>query len=322
LFDTQLDHNLSALGLSSWLPELHAQLKDRLTPEFHGDFSKWQAALAQLPGVTPSSLDLNSPAVRVGSAADLTQAQHAQLEQALRQLHPWRKGPFELFGLHIDTEWRSDWKWQRLQNHIAPLAGRAVLDIGCGSGYHCWRMRGAGARFVLGVDSTLLFVMQFGALQQYIRDPQVQVLPLAMEDLPPAMACFDTVFSMGLLYHRREPLQHLLELKGCLRDGGELVLETLVIDEQHGELLIPEGRYAQMRNVWAIPSVSSLLDWLRQSGFRDARCVDVGVTTTREQRRTDWMQFQSLSDFLDPQDPGKTVEGYPAPLRAVCLARK
>jgi tRNA (mo5U34)-methyltransferase len=322
LFEHDLDKQLRALGLSHWLPELHTLLQQRLAPEFHGDFSKWQAALQHLPAVIPSTIDLDSATLRVGQASDLTAEQYALLEQTLRQLHPWRKGPFDLFGIHIDTEWRSDWKWDRLKHHISPLTNRAVLDIGCGSGYHCWRMRGAGARFVLGIDPTLLFVMQFNAVQSYVRDPQVQVLPLGMEDMPLDMRCFDTVFSMGLLYHRREPQQHLLELKDCLRAGGELVLETLVIDERHGEVLIPDGRYAQMRNVWAIPSVPTLIGWLQQSGFADVRCVDVTRTSTDEQRRTDWMQFQSLSDYLDPHDPTKTVEGYPAPTRAICIARK
>ena len=322
MFEQALDKQLDALGLSHWRPALHALLQLRLSGEFHGDYPKWQAALQQLPGVTPSQIDLNSAALRVGQAADLTETQRSALAQTLREFHPWRKGPFDLFGIVIDTEWRSDWKWDRLKDHITPLTNRAVLDIGCGSGYHCWRMRGAGARFVLGIDPTLLFVMQFAALQRFIRDPQVQVLPLGMEDLPPDMQCFDTVFSMGLLYHRREPLQHLLELKGCLRSGGELVLETLVLDTQQGEVLIPNGRYAQMRNVWTIPSVPTLIDWLEQSGFKEVRCVDVTVTSTDEQRRSDWMQFQSLRDYLDPQDFTKTVEGYPAPTRAICIARK
>jgi tRNA (mo5U34)-methyltransferase len=322
LFEHELDNQLHKLGLSHWLPVLHALLQQRFSPEFHGDFNKWQAALQQLPQVTASHIDLDCAALRVGQATDLNVEQRVMLQHSLRQFHPWRKGPFDVFGIHIDTEWRSDWKWDRLKDHITPLTERAVLDIGCGSGYHCWRMRGAGARFVLGIDPTLLFVMQYLALQTYINDPQVQVLPLGMEDMPRDMRCFDTVFSMGLLYHRREPQQHLAELKDCLRDGGELVLETLVIDEAHGEVLIPDGRYAQMRNVWAIPSVSTLIDWMQQSGLRDVRCVDVSVTSTEEQRRTDWMQFQSLGDYLDPQDSTKTVEGYPAPMRAICIATK
>ncbi|MEJ2398475.1 MAG: tRNA 5-methoxyuridine(34)/uridine 5-oxyacetic acid(34) synthase CmoB [Gammaproteobacteria bacterium] len=322
MFESQLDQNLSLLGLRTWTPELHGILRERFSPEFHGDYARWQLALQQLPDVVASSIGLDEASVRVGDVGELTKDQMDTLEQSLRQLHPWRKGPFEIFGLKIDTEWRSDWKWERIKHDIKPLAGRNVLDIGCGSGYHCWRMRGAGANFVLGIDPTLLFVMQFNALQYYIRDPQVQVLPLAMEDLPQDPACFDTVFSMGLLYHRRDPRQHLAELKACLRNGGELVLETLVLDLASREVLIPDGRYARMRNVWNIPSVPMLVEWLEEAGFYDIRCVDVTVTTTREQRRTDWMQFQSLADYLDPQDRTKTVEGYPAPVRAVCIASK
>ncbi len=52
------------------------------------------------------------------------------------------------------------------------------------------------------------------------------------------------------------------------------------------------------------------------------RIADVCVTTTEEQRRTEWMVTESLADFLDPNDRSKTVEGYPAPQRAVLIARK
>ncbi len=45
-------------------------------------------------------------------------------------------------------------------------------------------------------------------------------------------------------------------------------------------------------------------------------------TSTDEQRSTQWMQFHSLAQFLDPQDPDKTIEGYPAPRRAIITANK
>ncbi|OXE29836.1 hypothetical protein CA163_26525, partial [Vibrio parahaemolyticus] len=50
--------------------------------------------------------------------------------------------------------------------------------------------------------------------------------------------------------------------------------------------------------------------------------VDENVTSVDEQRTTDWMTHNSLPDYLDPNDPSKTVEGYPAPRRAVLVARK
>ena len=322
MYPAALFTQLSQLGLDNWLPELKQYIAHRLSGDYHGDFAKWQSALRALPNIQPSLIELNAAAIQVGQRDDLTPVQYEELLALCRVFHPWRKGPFNLFGIDIDTEWRSDWKWDRLKDHITPLAGRRVLDIGCGSGYHCWRMRGAGADFVLGIDPTLVFVMQFFLLQHYINDSQVQVLPLGIDEFAHNSRCFDTVFSMGLLYHRRDPQQHLAECAQCLRAGGELILETLVIDEKEGAVLIPEGRYAQMRNVWAIPSVNTLSEWLRQAGYRDVRCVDVTQTTTDEQRCTEWMTFQSLADYLDPADPNRTIEGYPAPTRAIMLATK
>jgi len=322
MFEKELHATLANIELEAWSQQLTTLLPQRYSNSFHGNYDKWSQVLKALPAAIPSSIDLDSSVVRVGQREDMDDLQRERLEQQLREFHPWRKGPFEIFGICIDTEWHSDWKWDRIKDHVAPLRDRNILDIGCGSGYHCWRMRGAGAGFVLGIDPTMVFVMQFLAFQHYIRDPAVHVLPLGIEDLIKDMACFDTVFSMGILYHRRDYRQHLKELKQCLREGGELVLETLVIDERHGDLLQPKGRYAQMRNVHAIPSVPVLEDWLREAGFSNVRCVDVTTTTIEEQRVTDWMQFQSLKDFLDPTDHTKTVEGYPAPVRAVMLATR
>ncbi|WP_223655527.1 tRNA 5-methoxyuridine(34)/uridine 5-oxyacetic acid(34) synthase CmoB [Halopseudomonas nanhaiensis] len=306
--------------LAHWLDPLPAALRQRLAiAERHGDLPRWQACLADLPALHTTA-DL-SEGVRIGSPADLDKTGHEQLEQALRGLHPWRKGPFELFGVHIDTEWRSDWKWQRVAPHL-DLRGRRVLDVGCGNGYYMWRMWAAGASLVIGVDPNLLFLTQFEAVRTYLPDAPVWQLPFTLEDLPEPTEGFDTVFSMGVLYHRRSPIDHLLQLRACLRPGGELVMETLVIEGDETACLVPEDRYAQMRNVWFLPSVKMLELFLRRAGFSEVRCVDLSRTSTDEQRSTEWMRFQSLPDFLDPADPTRTCEGYPAPLRATLVATR
>ncbi|MFO7604631.1 MAG: tRNA 5-methoxyuridine(34)/uridine 5-oxyacetic acid(34) synthase CmoB [Gammaproteobacteria bacterium] len=310
---------LGTVNLSDW-PRLPAQLAHVFDSGRYGDLPTWRDALRALPRWPTDHVQLDADVVSIGLASEITTAQRAALEQQLQLLHPWRKGPFSVFGLHIDTEWRSDWKWRRLADQLTPLAGRRVLDIGCGSGYHLWRMLGAGAEFVLGIDPSPLYVHQFYAIKHFAGERNAHLLPLGIEHLPENRRGFDTVFSMGVLYHRRSPIDHLLELQGCLQSGGELVLETLVIDDAEGDVLVPEARYAKMRNVWFIPSIELLTRWLQRTGYRNIRVVDINVTTLEEQRSTAWMRFESLADFLDPLDRHRTVEGYPAPRRAVVLA--
>ena len=302
----------------AWMERLPSQIEAAFKPGKHGDWPRWQAALARLPIIAPTHIELAADAVHI--EGDCSTEQRALLETLLRELHPWRKGPYNIHGIPIDTEWRSGLNWRRLEPHIRPLAGRTVLDVGCGNGYHLWRMMGAGARRAIGIDPTLLSVAQFFAVKQCAGAIPAYVLPLGIDDVPRGLRAFDTVFSMGVLYHRRSPLDHLLELKDCLRPGGELVLETLVIEGGPGASLVPEDRYARMRNVWFIPSCPTLEGWLKRCGYRNVRVIDVAKTTPEEQRSTDWMRFESLPETLTPNNPELTVEGLPAPRRAILLA--
>ncbi len=312
-----LQQQLAGTPLQDWAAGLPAQLDAKLAVG-HGDLERWFAAVEKLPELTAEIAELRT-ALRLDGICDETT--RAALKSALQGLIPWRKGPFDLFGVHVDTEWRSDWKWERVAPHL-DLAGKRILDVGCGNGYYMWRMLGAGARAVVGVDPNWLFLNQFLAVKNYLPDSPAWHLPLALEELPGRLEGFDTVFSMGVLYHRRSPIDHLLELKDCLLKSGELVLETLVVEGDAQQVLVPEDRYAQMRNIWFLPSVPALELWLRRAGFIDVQCVDVSITSLEEQRATDWMRFQSLPDFLDPADHGRTIEGLPAPTRAVLVARK
>lgn len=306
--------------LSHWLDTLPAQLTDWQKHHLHGEFAQWRKVLEQLPVTHTEFVDLAN-SVSVGKPEEIDSGQLKRLEHMLKKLKPWRKGPYHIHGLHIDTEWRSDFKWERLVPHISDLKNKYVLDIGCGSGYHLWRMRGAGAKFVVGIDPTQLFVMQFNAVQHFIKDPSVNLLPLGVEQLPELNA-FDTVFAMGVLYHRRSPIDFIYQLKAQLVKGGELVLETLIVDGDENTVLVPGERYAKMRNVWFLPSGKAMCAWLERCGFSDVRMVNTDITALEEQRKTDWIDTESLSDFLDPNDQSKTIEGYPAPQRAIFIAKK
>lgn len=312
---------LTDIKAQAWVDLLPQQLAEGFDISTHGTSAKWQNIIENLTVPPISVRNLDADKVQIGLASDLSAQQQAQLKADLMMFHPWRKGPYDLFGIHVDTEWRSDWKWERLKDHISPLKYRTVLDVGCGNGYHCWRMLGAGAKRVIGIDPTLISVMQFHLIKKmYGETAPIDVLPVGIEQLPFGMKAFDTVFSMGVLYHRRSPIDHLLELREALKSGGELVLETLVIEGSLGDTLLPKDRYAKMRNVWFLPSCETLISWLERCGFKNIRLVNVCKTTIEEQRTTEWMTFYSLPNFLDPHNPDLTCEGLPAPMRAIVIA--
>lgn len=294
---------------------LAQRVSARFEESAHGDMPRWRAALASLPDLPVDRIALNDAVLVEGP---ISPREREALIAALQTLHPWRKGPFQLFGLLIDTEWRSDWKWQRLHRHLPELKGARVLDVGCGNGYFGWRLLGAGAERVVGIDPTLLFCMQHQAVARYINDHRNVVLPLRFEEVPPAP--FDLVLSMGVVYHRRDPIAHVRALADCLRPGGQLVLESLVVTE--GDDIVTPERYARMRNVHIVPAIPTLRGYAARAGLTDVRVVDVTPTRIGEQRRTDWMTFESLAEALDPDRPERTLEGWPAPVRAIVVARK
>ena len=307
-------------NLNPWKAEIFENVYKIFTDPKHGDLKTWKSILENLPILNPSLINLNSSTLQIGNEKDINPVVKNDLQLLLKKLHPWRKGPFNLFGILIDTEWRSDLKWDRLKDHIQPPNDRIILDVGCGCGYHAFRMIGEGAKLVIGLEPYLLSVIQFFAINHYVNNKSIQILPLGIEKFQYASQAFDTVFSMGVMYHRCSPFDHLMELHSHLRSAGELILETLVIDGKKDEALVPQDRYAKMRNVWFIPSCLTLESWLKRSRFKNVRLIDVTKTTNNEQRSTEWMQYESLAAFLDPNDSNKTIEGLPAPKRAIFLA--
>ena len=285
-------------------------INQRFSPENHGDYARWNDALQKLP-LLDSACTLRTDG---GLKIELPQStQFDQLEETLQLLHPWRKGPYQVGNIFINTEWRSDWKWDRLKK--LSIHGR-VLDIGSGNGYFGWHMLAAGADEVIGIDPSLLFCLQHQAINRFVRSDRSWVLPFRIEEIP-STAQFDMVFSMGVVYHRREPGEHVSKLFELCAPKGTVVLESLV--SPNTENLIPEARYGRMRNVWCIPSVQQMQSWMQDAGLKDIEVLDITPTTIEEQRSTDWMRYESLAQALDPNDHSRTIEGYPAPIRAVVV---
>jgi len=309
--------------LESKLSHLCTQLVELSEQAFsvnNGNIPKWEKAIESIKTQPQGKVQYTSPYLKINSQT----IGKAQLESALKQLVPWRKGPYQISDLQLDSEWRGDMKWDRLTPHIKSLKGKAVLDVGSGNGYFTYLMALSGAEIALGIEPFLLFNYQFQAIRSLISNPPHGfVLPLKLEQMPNE-AVFDTVFSMGVLYHQKDHRLHLQQLKNVMTMGGELILETLVIDAIHGEQIVPEDRYAKMRNVWCLPSTDTLHAWLEQTGFKSIKLVDVTKTTPEEQRATHWIgnNTQSLQDFLDPDDDNLTIEGLPAPKRAIFVCQK
>lgn len=299
--------------IRDWILEKRPEMEAAFDPAVNGHLPAWREAHAEIKAPPSGSVPRLDESLVWDGAFD---SQDAELWQTF---HPWRKGPYRIGEMEIDTEWRSDWKWDRLVQAIGPLAGRSCLDVGCGNGYHLWRMLGAGARLAVGLDPFLLYVYQFMAVQKRIPLPAIRLFPLGAEAIRPGLG-FDTTFSMGVLSHCRDHAAHLQLLHQSLRPGGQLVLESLTVPASCGPLFHPEGRYAQMRNIHALPDVPTLTQWLEASGFKAVRHVDTTRTTTDEQRATEWMRFYSLQNYLNPNDTSLTIEGHPAPRRSLFVA--
>ena len=251
--------------------------------------------------------------------ASLDEDRKLILKNNLMKLGPWRKGPFTISDVFIDSEWCSNMKWDRLSKWIGDdLTNKVVADIGCGSGYYMYRALSHKPKFVMGVDPSLLFNFQFHTLQHFGYTNKLVYLQSRLEDLGDFSSQFDTVICMGVLYHRRDPVVCLKQLKNLLQKSrGTCILETLIIPGEGDDVLNPDGRYAKMPNVHYIPTLNRLLHDLKLSGFITYDLIDSNQTTTKEQRATDWSTPTSLDSFLDPNDNNKTIEGYPAPIRVI-----
>ena len=270
----------------------------------------------------PSTIDLASDTVTIGQSSDLSAEQRQQLQQALQTFCPWKKGPFNFFGIDIDAEWRSDWKWQRVLPHIQPLKQRRVADIGCHNGYFMFRMAEQQPACVVGFEPVAKHFWAFQMVQNWLQNAALHFELLGVEHVHHYPDFFDTIFCLGILYHHTDPVGLLRKLRQALAPGGELVVDCQGIPNDLPIALTPRKRYARSRGIWFLPSQSCLENWLARAGFQTVRCIFAAPLSTDEQRRTVWANIDSLQEFLDPEDPSLTVEGYPAPWRYYLIANK
>lgn len=297
-------------------------LKQRWVNQEKKGFLRYRKPFLELAKYQASAIDLAQDAVKIGDKDEVSCQQRQEIRELLRAFMPWRKGPFQVFGIDIDAEWRSELKWNRIAGAMPDLQGKIVADIGCNNGYYMFRMAHLRPRLVLGFEPGVQHYYCFKALNAMAGCSNLEIDLLGVEHIDLFAKCFDVIFLMGIIYHRPSPIDTLRSIASALAPGGVLILETQAIPGSDEMALFPESTYAKAPGIYFVPTASCLQNWLSKAGFTKIEILASTPMTCQEQRPTEWMVFESYQDFIDPQQPEKTVEGYPAPLRLAVKAYK
>lgn len=281
----------------------------------------WQA-LEEHPEIQTREIVLDQDVVKIGAKEEADAKQRERILKHMQVFSPWRKGPFSIFGTEIDAEWRSNLKWSRILPFLDPLTDKKICDVGCNNGYFIFRMQSQQPELVVGLEPVPRYKFTFEYLKKFTPLSNLFLEPLGYEELPLYLEFFDSLFLMGIIYHHQDPISILQKAWQALKPGGQIIVDSIGIDSKEEYILFPGKRYAKAAGVWFLPSEKALLKWLERSHFTDIRCIFNEELSLMEQRRTQWSSEESLEDFLDPDNPAKTVEGFPRPRRIYFLARK
>jgi tRNA (mo5U34)-methyltransferase len=298
--------------------DMHALREERKQWLQWKNIKPLQTALSSLPDYSVTHISFGN--IIEVAFEKFTKEDESVLKEVARTMSPWRKGPFKLGSLFIDTEWQSFIKYNLLEPHF-DLEGKVVGDIGCNNGYYLFRMLSQHPKKLVGFDPSAIYYTQFQFIDKFVNSGITFEL-LGVEHVAFYEHKFDTLFCLGVLYHRSDPIATLKSLYKGLEKGGELILDTFMIDGEEEICLTPKERYSKIPNIYFIPTVNALKNWCFRAGFTHVEVLATMVTEVEEQRKTEWIETQSLEDFLDPNDATKTIEGYPAPKRVYIKALK
>lgn len=276
----------------------------------------WQS----IKDIRAQHLELDGDKVIIGAPDEINDSERDLVHRAMTTFIPWRKGPYRVFGIDIDAEWQSFRKWNRLLPELPDLQDKIIADIGASNGYYMFRMAAHKPKAVVGFEPYLHHYFTFQSLNSMAGLNNLHQELLGVEDMTLFSKSFDVVFLMGVLYHRISPLDSLKEVKKAMKPGATLIVESQAIPGEEPMALFPDGRYAKVPGTYFVPTGACLCNWLRRAGFSRVKLFCQHPMSSIEQRRTDWMTFESYSDFIDPLNEKLTVEGYPAPIRVFCKA--
>ena len=266
-----------------------------------------------------SSLSLEGDAI---TAVLSQEADYNLLTQVCESLISWRTGPYHLGGFNLDAEWLSYKKWGRVAPLLPRRSGMRIADVGCSNGYFLYKLSTLSPEIAVGFDPIERCWLQFALLQSILRVPNLACLPMGLLTLNAFPKFFDLIVCMGVIYHQRDQALAVRRLHEATKVGGQVLLESLVVPTEEPLTITPPDRYAKMRNAWTIPSAAYLGTLFEQAGFKDISVHSFGPLSIQEQRQTQLAPFESLADFLDPNDPSRTVEGHPAPHTAVAIGTR
>lgn len=231
-----------------------------------------------------------------------------------KELKPWRKGPFKIDDLFIDTEWQSFIKFNILKPFMNEISQKCVADIGCNNGYYMFKMLEFNPAKLIGFDPSIKYRLQFELINALAKTP-IKYDLLGVEDLPNYGLKFDVIFCLGVIYHRSDPIKMLKDLKAGLNKNGVVFLDTMYIEDEREIALVPNKTYSKIPNIYFVPSINALKNWCERAGFKEFEVLATKKTDENEQRKTEWIDSFSLKNFLDPKDKNLTIEGYEAPKR-------
>lgn len=231
-----------------------------------------------------------------------------------KELKPWRKGPFKINDLFIDTEWQSFIKFNILKPFMNEISQKCVADIGCNNGYYMFKMLEFNPTKLIGFDPSIKYRLQFEFINALAKTP-IKYELLGVEDLPNYTLKFDVIFCLGVIYHRSDPIKMLKDLKAGLNKNGVVFLDTMYIEDEREIALVPHKTYSKIPNIYFIPSISALKNWCERVGFKKFEVLATKKTDENEQRKTEWIDSFSLENFLNSKDKNLTIEGYEAPKR-------
>ena len=195
-------------------------------------------------------------------------ADPAELAKFSDLAHRWWDPESEFRPLHSINPLRLDW----IQS-LVPLAGKRVLDVGCGGGILSDSMARKGAQ-VLGIDlaGKALRVAQLHALEA--QTPNVQYREQSVEALAEQQpASFDVVTCMEMLEHVPDPASVVRACSKLVKPGGWVFFSTInrspkaflfaIVGAEYLLSLLPRGTHEYLKFI----RPSELASYSRASGL-------------------------------------------------------